>query len=184
MDAGVMRSQLIKCFIIILCCTSCAKAPVYVDYDNIDYGLPKTPDKKEYFDVENKKDGDVYGVSNIDTFYIDINDDGKKDKITRGCFANISAHGYTFYKMELSNGKKLEMSDFRTFEGADCFLQAYKFQFNPFILTKVSRPLGEESWVQPTKAKIEKYKIVNDKLEKISEKSVGKICDVRELLTQ
>lgn len=185
MDAGVMRNRLIKYFIIILCCTSCAKVPVYIDYDNMDYGLPKTPDKKEYFDItEDKEQGTVYGISNIDTFYIDINDDGKKDKITRGQFVTMTAHGYTFYKMELNNGKELNMPDFRTFEGADCFLQAYKFQFNPFILTKVSRSLGEESWVQPMPAKIETFKIIDDKLEKVSEKSVDKICDVRELLVK
>lgn len=185
MGADVMRNRWIKFFVLILCCTSCAKDPVYIDYDNMDYGLPKIPDKEENFDITEDEDaGTVYGVSNIDTFYIDINDDGIKDKIMRGYFATMTAHGYSFYKMELSNGKELDLSDFRTVEGADCFLQVYKFQFNPFVLTKVSRPLGEESWVQPTKAKIEKYKIVNDKLEKVSEKSVGKICDVRELLVQ
>ncbi|MDR1207433.1 MAG: hypothetical protein LBK26_03405 [Rickettsiales bacterium] len=175
-----MLKQLIRYFLIFLFCAACAGRPTYVDYDKMDYGLPKTPDKEEIFNVETEN-LDVYGVSNIDTFYIDISDDGKKDKIIRGYFANISAHGYTFYEIYLNNGE--QVARFRTLEGADCFLEAYKFQFEPFILTKASRS-WKDTWATPTPAKIEKYKITNNKLEKISEKSGGIICDVRELLQE
>ncbi len=147
----------------------------------MDYGLPKTPDNIESFDItEDEESGTFYGTSNIDTFYIDINNDERKDAIKRGTFVTMTAHGYTFYEIYLNNGKRI--AEFRTIEGADCFLQVYKFQFNPFILTKASRPLGEESWIQPTKSKIEKFQIIDDKLEKISEDSGPTICDVRELL--
>jgi hypothetical protein len=145
----------------------------------MDYGLPKTPNETEYFDIF-ESDGTVYGISHKDTFFIDVNADNKLDKIIRGRFDTMTAHGYTFYEIYLNNGK--QAAKFRTLEGADCFLEAYKFQLEPFIITKVLRPLGNESWEQPTQAKIEKYKIMNNKLEKISEKSSGVICDVRKLL--
>ena len=178
MGADAVLKRLTKYFSILLLCASCAKNSAYIDYDRMDYGLPKTPDKEERFDVETG-DGYPYGVSHKDTFFIDINNDGKKDKIIRGRFSTWSAHGYTFYEIYSSNGK--QDAKFRTLEAAECFLEAYKFQFDPFVLTKASRP-WKETWITPTHAKIEKFQIINDKLEKISEKSVGKICDVRELL--
>jgi hypothetical protein len=178
MGADALRKHLIKCFSVLLFCASCASDSVYIDYDNMDYGLPKIPDKEEFFDVETD-DGDIYGVSHLATYFIDINNDSKKDKIIRGYFSVISAHGYAFYELYLNNGEKI--AEFRTVEGADCFLEAYKFQFNPFVLTKASRPWSE-TWATPTPTKIEKYKIIDDKLEKVSEKSGPEICDVRELL--
>ena len=145
---------------------------------NVTDGLPK-PDHTEYFDIS-EGNGDVYGVHSIGTFYIDINNDGKKDKIKRGHFVTMTAHGYDFYEIELHNGKKLDLPGFRTIEAAECFLQFYHFQFEPeFQLTKISRPLGKESWTQLTPIKIEKFKIINDKLEKISTKSHKPMCDVR-----
>ncbi len=73
------------------------------------------------------------------------------------------------------------MPSFRTVEGADCFLQAYKFQFNPFMLIKASRLFGE-GYAEPSKAKIEKFEIIDGELKKASETDGGIICDVRELL--
>jgi hypothetical protein len=146
----------------------------------MDYGLPEKPDYIENFPSEDENYD--YGITQKETFFIDINNDGKKDKITRGRFSNITAHGYTFYEIWLNDGTKLEVPSFRTSEGADCFSQAYKFQFEPFLLTKASRPWGEESFIQPTPAKIETFQIIDDKLERISETSGGIICDVRKLL--
>jgi hypothetical protein len=145
----------------------------------MDYGLPEKSDIVERIDMK-KKDGTIYGTTKKDTFFIDINNDSKKDKIIRGQFSNMVDILYTFYEIYLDNGERI--AEFRTLEVYECFLGAYKFQFDPFMLTKASRPFGEESWTQPTKAKIERYQIINDKLEKTSEAAAGTICDVRELL--
>jgi hypothetical protein len=153
---------------------------LYKSYANINYGLPEHPDKTEIFDVETD-DGYPYGISHKDTFLIDVNNDGKKDKIIRGRFSNITAHGYDFYEIYLHDGTKIDFADFRTVEGADCFLQGYEFQLEPFVIIKASRKIGDD-WVEPTEAIIEKYQIVGDKLKQISKKSGGTICDVRSLL--
>jgi hypothetical protein len=178
MGEDAVQNRLIKYFSVLLFCASCASKPVYINHDNMDYGLPKVPDEKEIFNIETEN-WDIYGISSIETFYIDVNNDGKKDKIIRGRFSNISAHGYDFYEIYSDNGT--EIAKFRTVEGADCFLEAYKFQFNPFLLIKASRP-WHKTWATPMPAKIERYQIIDDKLEKISETVGGIICDVRELL--
>jgi len=166
-------------YIILLLFLFCAPYQAQAYIATLD-GLPR-PDYIEYFDIE-QEDGSVYGISRKETFFIDVNGDGKKDKIIRERFETMTAHGYYFYDIELHNGKKLEIPSFRTVEGADCFLQIYKFQFSPFAIIKASRPLGEESWIQPTAVKIETYELKGDKLVKISEINTAPICDVRDLL--
>ena len=122
MDADVMRKVLINFFILLLC-AACTKQ--LDEYTGIfSDGLP-IPDKTEIFDLS-----DGYGTKQIDTFYIDVNDNGTKDTIKRGRFVTSTAHSYTFYDIYLDNGKKLEQ--LTTLEGADCFLRAYKFQMRPF----------------------------------------------------
>lgn len=179
MGADAVQYRLIK-FLVFICifCASCTK-PVYHTY-NISDGL-LIPDSTEVLNPIDKN-GIVYGITKSEIFFIDINDDRRKDKIIRERFSTGTAHGYTNYKIELDNGEKI--GEFKTFEGADCFLTAYKFQFNPFIITKVSRPLGGESWNQPAQSKIEQFEILDDKLEKISETDGPSICDVRELLNK
>ncbi|MDR1207126.1 MAG: hypothetical protein LBK26_01800 [Rickettsiales bacterium] len=162
---------------VILCC-SCAEQNCDIYYGTPDNdGLMHPEQIRKFCPVD--KNGILEGVTHKEIFDVDLNNDGKKDRIIRGRFSNMTAHGYTFYEIELHNGEKV--ADFRTVEGADCFLKAYKFQFEPFILTKASRA-WKETWATPTPAKIERYVIVDDKLEKISEVSGGVICDVRELL--
>ena len=150
-----MQKVLIS-FFILLFCAACSKQ---VEYAGIfSDGLPE-PDKTETFDLP-----DEYGTKQIDTFYIDINNNGTKDTIKRGRFVTGTAHSYTFYDIYLDNGKKLER--LTTLEGADCVLRAYKFQMQPFLITSASRNVGAD-YAEPTKAKIEKFEIKNDKIQSV-----------------
>ena len=155
----------------LLLCAACSRQ---VEYTGVfSDGLP-TPDKTETFDLS-----DEYGTKQIDTFYVDVNNNGTKDTIKRGRFVTGTAHSYTFYDIYLDNGKKLER--LTTLEGADCVLHAYKFQMQPFLITSASRNVGAD-YAEPTKAKIEKFEIKDNKMESVSSKEYRPICDVRYLL--
>lgn len=170
MDADAMQKVLIS-FFVLLFCAACSKQ---VEYTGVfSDGLPE-PDKTETFDLS-----DEYGTKQIDTFYIDVNNNGIKDTIKRGRFVTGTAHSYTFYDIYLDNGKKL--ARLTTLEGADCILRAYKFQIQPFLITSASRDIGED-YAEPTKAKIEKLEIRDNKMESVSSKEYKSICDVRYLL--
>lgn len=171
MGAGAMRKVLINFFVLLLCVACGNQVDEYTGV--FSDGLP-TPDKTETFDLL-----DEYGTKQIDTFYIDVNNNGIKDTIKRGRFVTGTAHSYTFYDIYLDNGKKLER--LTTLEGADCVLRAYKFQIQPFLITSASRDIGED-YIEPTKAKIEKFEIKDDKIESVSSKDHSPICDVRHLL--
>ena len=171
MGAGAMRKVLINFFVLLLCVACGNQVDEYTGV--FSDGLP-IPDKTETFDLL-----DEYGTKQIDTFYIDVNNNGIKDTIKRGRFVTGTAHSYTFYDTYLDNGKKLER--LTTIEGADCVLRAYKFQIQPFLITSASRDIGED-YIEPTKAKIEKFEIKDDKIESVSSKDYSPICDVRHLL--
>ena len=170
MGADVMRKVSINFFVLLLC-AACSRQMEYIG--NFSDGLP-TPDKTENFDLP-----DEYGTKQMDTFYIDVNNNGVKDTIKRGRFVTGTAHSYTFYDIYLDNGKKL--ARLTTFEGADCILRAYKFQIQPFLITSASRNVGDD-YTEPTKAKIEKFEIRDDKMESVSSREYKPICDVRYLL--
>ena len=169
-DADVMQKVLIS-FFALLFCVSCTKQVEYTG--NFSDGLP-TPDKTENFDLP-----EDYGTKRIDTFYIDVDNNGIKDTIKRGRFVTGTAHSYTFYDIYLDSGKKLER--LTTLEGADCVLRAYKFQMQPFVITSASRPVGKD-YMEATKAKVETFEIKNNKIESVSDKEYRPICDVRHLL--
>ena len=163
--------KVLTSFLVLLFCAACSKQ---VEYAGIfSDGLPE-PDKTETFDLP-----DEYGTKQIDTFYVDVNNNGTKDTIKRGRFVTGTAHSYTFYDIYLDNGKKLER--LTTLEGADCVLRAYKFQMQPFLITSASRNVGAD-YAEPTKAKIEKFEIKDNKMESVSHKEHRPICDVRYLL--
>ena len=169
-DADAMQKVLIKFFFLLLC-AACSRQ---VEYTAVfSDGLPE-PDTTEVFDLS-----EDYGTKQIDTFYLDINNDGKKDIIKRGRFVTGTAHSYTFYDLYLDNGELL--AHLTTQEGADCVLRAYKFQTQPFVITSASRPVGKD-YAEPTKAKLETLEIKNNKIESVSDKEHGSICDVRYLL--
>lgn len=169
-DADVMRKVSIN-FFILLMCAACTKQVEYTgDFSD---GLP-APEKTEIFNLS-----DEYGIKQIDTFYIDVNNDGVKDTIKRGRFVTGTAHSYTFYDIYLDNGEKL--ARLTTQESADCFLRAYKFQTQPFLITSAARNVGAD-YTEPTKAKIEKFEIKDNKIEPVYNKEHKPICDVRYLL--
>lgn len=153
-------------------CIGCEKTTEYTGV--FSDGLPP-PHKTKTFDLSDNQ----YGIAQIDTFFIDINNNGKPDTIIRERFVTGTAHAYTTYKITLDNG--IQLANLKTHEGADCVLTAYKFYFNPFTVLKAYRTVKND-YVEPTKAKLEKLKIINDKLEKTSEKNRSPICDVRYLL--
>ncbi len=165
-----MLKVLIKCFVLLLCAACSRQVEYTADFSD---GLPK-PDKTEVFDLP-----EDYGTKQIDTFFIDINNDGKQDTIKRGRFVTGTAHSYTFYDIYLNNGKLL--THLTTLEGADCILRAHKFQTQPFLITSASRDVGKD-YTEPTKAKVETFEIKNDKIESVSVKKHSPICDVRYLL--
>ena len=169
-DADVMQKELIKCFVVLLCVACSRQVEYTADFSD---GLPK-PDKTEVFDLP-----EDYGTKQIDTFYIDVNNDSIKDTIKRGRFVTGTAHSYTFYDIYLADGKLL--THLTTLEGADCILRAYKFQMQPFVITSASRPVGKD-YIEPTKAKVETFEIKTDKIESVSVKEHNPICDVRYLL--
>ena len=171
MDAGAMRKVLINFFVLLLCAACSSQVEYTGDFSD---GLPQ-PDKTEMFDLS----ADNYGIKQIDTFYIDVNNNGIKDTIKRGRFVTGTAHSYTYYDIYLDNGKKLER--LTTLEGADCVLRAYKFQIHPFVITSASRNVGAD-YMEPTKAKVDTLEIKNDKIESVSSKEHSQICDVRYLL--
>lgn len=140
---------------------------------NFSDGLPE-PDKTEFFDLP-----DDYGIKSIDVFYIDINNDGVKDIVKRGRFITGTAHSYTFYDMYSAQGDLI--AHLTTQESADCVLRAYKFQLRPFKIIEASRPVGKD-YIEPTKVKLEKFEIKDNKLEPVSSRNYRPICDVRYLL--
>ncbi len=165
-----MLKVLNRCFVLLLCAACSRQLEYTADFSD---GLP-VPDKTEEFDLP-----DNYGIKRMDTFFIDINNDGKKDTIKRGRFVTGTAHAYTFYDIYLNNGTKL--TRLTTQEGADCVLRAYKFQMQPFAITSAYRKPGKD-YMKPTKANVEVSEIKNNKIESISNKKYRKICDVRYLL--
>ena len=171
MDAGTMLKVLIKYLFVVFMCSSCKNATEHTGV--FSDGLPE-PNKTEFFDLP-----DNYGTKQIDTFFIDINNNNKKDTIQRGRFVTGTAHAYTFYKIILDNGIKL--GELRTIEGADCVLQAYTFSFNPFTVVKASRSVGND-YSEPTETTIEILAISDNELNSIQKQKSRTVCDVRFLL--
>jgi len=120
----------------------------------------------------------------IETFDIDINNDGVKDRITKSRFENGTAHFYYEYKIELNLDEQfvdITPDEFRTIEGADCSLRKLRFVFYPsFQVIKISRT-WEDTWITPTLATRTIYKLKNNKLEIASTSALKKICNVSDL---
>lgn len=125
------------------------------------------------------------GVSEKSIYYVDINNDGAKDRITKIFNETGNAHSYYTYKIELKNGDKyidITPKNFRTTNGASCDLQQIQFSFAPkFKVTVISRELGE-TWPMPTMAYRQEYTLnKSGKLESTQRQKIRPICDVKEL---
>ena len=124
------------------------------------------------------------GIAEKSIYLADINNDNKPDRITKTFFETGNAHSYYEYKIELNqNGKFIDITPekFRTISGADCDLQLAQFVFKPqFKVILISRDLGE-TWLDPTTAKKQIFKLSENKLQKTETKTLRKVCDVKEL---
>ena len=125
------------------------------------------------------------GISEKYVYYIDINNDGTKDKITKTFIETGNAHSYYEYKIELkTNGKYVDITpkNFRTTNGASCDLQQIKFSFKPkFKVTIISRGMGD-LWNTPTMAYKQTFSLSSDNKIQASEKTqMRPVCDVKEL---
>lgn len=124
------------------------------------------------------------GIAEQNIYEYDINNDGKKDRITRTKNENGTPHFYYEYKIELNkNGSFVDITPegFRTTEGAECALQKLQFVFKPdFKVIKISRD-WKDSWDTPSLAIQTTYNFSDGKIISTSEKELQTICDVSEL---
>lgn len=125
------------------------------------------------------------GVAEKSIYYIDINNDGAKDRITKTFTETGNAHSYYTYTVELNrDGKYIDITptSFRTTNGADCDLQQIQFAFKPYFkVTIISRNMGE-TWDTPTMAYHQEYTLSkSNKFESTSKTKIRPICDVKKL---
>ena len=153
------------------------------DIDNIDGfsdGLTN-PDSIIKYDLNEFETG----IAEKSIYYIDINNDGTKDKITKTFIETGNAHAYYEYKIELKTGDKyidVTPKNFRTTNGASCDLQQIKFSFKPkFKVTIISRAMGD-LWNTPTMAYKQTFALSSDNKIQVSQKTqMRAVCDVKEL---
>lgn len=124
------------------------------------------------------------GLAISEIFEMDINNDGRKDIITKNRYENGTAHFYYEYKIELKLNNKfvnITPENFKTSEGAECSLQKFRFIQKPnFKIIKISRN-WEESWTNPTVATRYFYILRNNEIKEISSKQLIKTDDVSDL---
>lgn len=124
------------------------------------------------------------GISEKYTYKIDINNDGKVDKITKTFFDTGNAHAYYKYTIELNKNSKyvdITPDGLQTTNGADCDLRQIQFRFKPsFQITVINREMGD-TWDEPTTAYKKTFSLQDDKLTESKEFKMRKICDVKEL---
>lgn len=124
------------------------------------------------------------GMAEKSIYFADINNDKKNDRITKTFFETGNAHSYYEYKIELNQNDKfidITPKNFRTVSGADCDLQLIQFVFKPqFKVIMVSRDMGE-TWLDPTVAQKQVFKISENTLQEKETKKLRKVCDVKEL---
>ncbi len=124
------------------------------------------------------------GIAEKSIYVADINNDKIPDRITKTFFETGNAHSYYEYKIELNQNDKfvdITPKNFRTVSGADCDLQLIQFVFKPqFKVIMVSRNMGE-TWLDPTIAEKQIFKISENTLQEKETKTLRKVCDVKEL---
>ena len=129
-------------------------------------------------------DEDDVGVAEKSIYYVDINKDGNKDRITKTFTDTGNAHAYYEYKIELNdNGKFVDITpeNFRTVNGADCDLQQIQFVFKPsFKVILISRDMGD-TWDDETMANKQTFKLSGNKIVAGDKKTLRPVCDVKEL---
>lgn len=124
------------------------------------------------------------GVASREVFNIDINNDNRKDRITRTRVENGTDHFSIQYTIELNtvNGfTDITPDNFKTIEGAECSLQKFRFVFRPeFSITKISRTWSE-SWDTPTRAVRNVYTLAGGELRTSAPQQLKTVCNVSDL---
>lgn len=124
------------------------------------------------------------GIAETSVYEIDINDDGRPDRITRTRHETGTDHFYDEYKIEINHGGRysdITPSGFRTTEGAECALQKLQFSFRPdFRVVKISRP-WQDTWTTPTMATKTTYAFVGDELRATGSEQMKVVCEVSDL---
>lgn len=149
--------------------------------DRFDDGL-RNPDTTRRYQLDESGEG----LLQSEIFNIDINADGRLDKITRSRYENGTDHFYYDYTLELNtpNGYvNVTPKQFRTIEGADCALRKIQFIFTPeFHIKVISRP-WQDSWTTPTLATLTAYGFVSNgsQLDILTQRNMEQICDVSQL---
>lgn len=142
-------------------------------------GLP-APDST----ITRKTDEFGMGPSVKYVYYIDINKDGKTDKITKTFIETGNAHSYYEYTIEIKQDDKyvdITPDNFATVNGEPCDLQQIQFSFIPqFYVKLIYRELGD-SWLQPTVAKQKTFLLNDNKWKTYAETELKPVCDVKEL---
>lgn len=142
-------------------------------------GLP-TPDSI----ITHKLDEFGMGPSVKYIYYIDINKDGKPDKITKTLIETGNAHSYYEYTLAIKQGDEyidITPNNFATINGEPCDLQQIQFGFVPqFRVKLIYRELGD-SWLQPTVAKQKIFLLNDNELKTYTETELRPVCDVKEL---
>lgn len=124
------------------------------------------------------------GLAEKSVYYVDINNDNKKDRITKQFIETGNAHSYYEYTVEINiDGKYVDITptDFKTTNGAMCDLQQIQFVFKPsFYVTLIYRELGD-TWNHPTVANKKTFSISGNKFKASKPQTLSAVCDVKEL---
>lgn len=124
------------------------------------------------------------GIAQKQVFYIDINQDDIKDRITKTLYETGNSHSYYEYKIEIKDQNKyvnITPNNIKTVNGEKCDLQQIQFSFKPSLKINVMyRELGN-TWNEPTMAYLKTFSLQNNKLVESAPKKMRSICDVKEL---
>lgn len=158
----------------------------------VDFNKESTNIKTVFSDGLNDPDSvtkyplDEYGtgISEKSIFYIDINRDKTKDRITKIFVETGNAHSYYQYKIELNiDGKFVDITpnNFRTTNGDVCDLQQIQFIFRPsFKVILIYRELAE-TWDTPSIARKQVFKISGNRFVSDNPQALRSVCDIKEL---
>ncbi len=142
-------------------------------------GLP-TPDAT----IKYTLDEFGMGPSTKNVYYIDIDNNGTLDRITKTFVETGNAHSYYKYTIEIKEGDKfidITPDNFQTTNGVICDLQQIQFRFEPqFMVKLIYRELGD-LWDEPTIAKQKTFMLSGNSWQTYPEKKLKPICDVKEL---
>ena len=138
------------------------------------------PDSITTYELDDFPDG----LSQKQVFYIDVNGDGKNDKITKSFYETGNAHSYYEYKIEIKDGDKyvnITPQNLKTVNGANCDLQQIQFAFKPrFQINMIYREMGD-TWNEPTMAYKKTFTIKDGKMISNSPQKMYSVCDVKQL---